>query len=212
MQYADLSGIAFIEALASTKPVPGGGGASALVGAIGTALGNMAGSISQPRKKDPADQERLAALAAQATQLQQTLLTLIDRDAQVFEPLSQAYRMPKDTPEQQAEKAKVMEAALLDACQVPLEIMEACCAAINLHREFAQLSTALVISDVGAGAACCRAALAAASLNVYINTSSMKDRQTAQALAKKANQMLDSYLPLAEEIYTGVLARLRSTD
>jgi formiminotetrahydrofolate cyclodeaminase len=126
----------FVEVLASKAPVPGGGGASALVGAVGTALGNMVGSLTVGKKKYADVEDEMYELKAKCDQLQKDFLRLIERDAEVFEPLSKAYGMPKETEEEKAEKARVMEIVLKDACSVPMEIMEKCCEAIELIVEF----------------------------------------------------------------------------
>ena len=199
----------FVEVLGSKAPVPGGGGASALVGAVGTALGNMVGALTVGKKKYADVEEEMKELMAKATTLQGELLHLIERDAEVFEPLSKAYGMPRETEEEKAEKARVMEIVLKDACSVPMEIMEKCCEAIDLIVEFAAKGSALAISDAGVGAAFCKAALEGASLNVYINTKSMKNREYADELNKKADEMLSVYTKKAEEIYQSVAARLR---
>lgn len=199
----------FVEVLASKAPVPGGGGASALVGAIGTALGNMVGSLTVGKKKYADVEEEMYELKGKADALQKELLHLIERDAEVFEPLSKAYGMPRNTEEEKAEKARVMEIVLKDACSVPMEIMERCCEAIDLIEVFAEKGSTLAISDAGVGATFCKAALEGASLNVFINTKSMKNREYADELNKKADEMLSVYTKKAEEIYQGVVARLR---
>ena len=102
----------FVEVLASKAPVPGGGGASALVGAIGTALGNMVGSLTVGKKKYAEVEEEMWELKGKCDQLQKDFLRLIERDAEVFEPLSKAYGMPRETEEEKAKKAaeaKAME-------------------------------------------------------------------------------------------------------
>ena len=95
----------FTEVLASKAPVPGGGGASALVGALGMALGNMVGALTVGKKKYAAVEEEIKALMAQAETLQTELLSLVEKDAEVFAPLAAAYSMPKETEEEKAEKA-----------------------------------------------------------------------------------------------------------
>lgn len=199
----------FVEVLASKAPVPGGGGASALVGAIGTALGNMVGSLTVGKKKYADVEEEMYELKGKADALQKELLHFIERDAEVFEPLSKAYGMPRNTEEEKAEKARVMEIVLKDACSVPMEIMERCCEAIDLIEVFAEKGSTLAISDAGVGATFCKAALEGASLNVFINTKSMKNREYADELNKKADEMLSVYTKKAEEIYQSVAARLR---
>ena len=200
----------FVEVLGSKAPVPGGGGASALVGAVGTALGNMVGALTVGKKKYADGEEEMKELMAKATTLQDELLHLIERDAEVFEPLSKAYGMPRETEEEKAEKARVMEIVLKDACSVPMEIMEKCCEAIDLIVEFAAKGSALAISDAGVGAAFCKAALEGASLNVYINTKSMKNRECAEELNRKCDEMLAVYTVKADEIFRNVLGRLKA--
>lgn len=207
MEFTKGSCEAFVEVLASKAPVPGGGGASSLVGAIGTALGNMVGSLTLGKKKYADVQDDIIALKAKADALQMELLDLVQKDAEMFEPLSKAYGLPKETEEQKAEKARIMEAALKDACSVPLLIMEKCCEAIELHKEFAAKGSALAISDVGVGVTCCRAALLGASLNVFINTKSMTDKAYAEKINEKAEAMISKYVAMADEIFADVRAR-----
>ena len=198
----------FVDVLSSKAPVPGGGGASALVGAVGTALGNMVGSLTVGKKKYADVEEEMYSLKEKATKLQEELLRLVERDAEVFEPLSKAYGMPRATEEEKAEKARVMEIVLKDACSVPMEIMEKCCEAIELLEVFAEKGSTLAISDAGVGAAMCKAALLGASLNVYINTKSMKNREYAEELNAKCDAMLEKYPPMADKVFESVLGRL----
>lgn len=198
----------FVEVLASKAPVPGGGGASALVGAVGTALGNMVGSLTVGKKKYADVEAEIKELQAKCDILQKELLKLIERDAEVFEPLSKAYGMPKNTEEEKARKAEVMEKVLKEACSVPMEIMEKCCEAIDLIEVFAEKGSVIAISDAGVGAAFLRSALNGASLNVYINTKSMADREYAGELNQKADRMLEVYGTKAETIFQQVKGRL----
>ena len=199
----------FVDVLASKAPVPGGGGASALVGAIGMALGNMVGSLTVGKKKYADVEADIIALKEKATALQADFLRLVDADVEAFEPLSKAYGMPKETEEQKAEKARVMAIVLKDACAVPMEIMEKCCEAIDVIEEFAAKGSALAISDAGVGVVFCKAALLGASLNVYINTKSMADKEYAASLNEKADKMIADYSKKADEIFAAVNARLR---
>jgi len=208
MDFTEISCKEFVAELAGKSPVPGGGGASALVGAIGTALGSMVGSLTVGKKKYADVEQDVLDLMDKANRIQNELLGLVNRDAEVFEPLSRAYGLPKNTEEEKAEKARIMEQALRDACAVPLEIMELCCHAIDLQKEFAEKGNRLAISDAGVGAALCKAALIGASFNVFINTKSMADREYAEQANKKANDMLDMYIPLADEVTEYVLNKL----
>jgi formiminotetrahydrofolate cyclodeaminase len=208
MDFTKQSCETFVRELASKDPVPGGGGASALVGAIGTALGNMVGSLTLGKKKYAAVQDAILSLKSKADELQKDLLSLVTKDAEVFEPLAHAYSLPQDTEEEKVEKARVMENALQGACAVPLVIIEKCCKAILLHKEFAAKGTAIAISDVGVGVVFCKAALLGASLNVFINTKSMVNRSYAETVNKQVRSLLNTYTSLADEIYAGVAAQL----
>ena len=109
-----------MESLASKAPAPGGGGAAALVGAVGVALGNMVGSLTVGKKKYAAVEADLRALNARAEVLRRRLEALVQADAEAFLPLAAAYGLPKETPEQQAHKAAVLEQALDGACSARL--------------------------------------------------------------------------------------------
>lgn len=210
MKFSEISVKEFAEVLASKEPVPGGGGASALVGAVGTALGNMVGSLTVGKKKYADVESEMWELKAKADQLQKDFLELIERDAQVFLPLAKAYSLPKETVEERAYKEKVMEEALHHACMVPLEIMEKCCASLDLIRVFAEKGSRLALSDAGVAAAFCKAALQGASLNVYINTKSMKDRVCAEDWNQKCDAMIEKYGKMADEIFGQVAGELKS--
>ena len=192
----------FVEVLASNAPVPGGGGAAALVGAIGTALGNMVGSLTVGKKKYAAVEAEIIALKAKCDDLQKQLLDQVPADAEGFEPLAKAYGIPKDDPN----RDKVLEEATIVACKVPMKIMELCCEAIEAIAVFAAKGSRLAVSDAGCGAVCCKAALQSASLNVFINTKSLKNRELAEEMNRKANGMLDKYCAMADEIFTSVRA------
>ena len=194
----------FVEVLASNAPAPGGGGAAALVGAIGTALGNMVGSLTVGKKKYAAVEEEIIALKARCDALQTELLDQVEADDKGFVPLAKAYGIPKDDPKRDA----VLEEATVTACAVPMHIMELCCQAIDCIAVFAEKGSRLAVSDAGCGAVCCKAALQAASLNVFINTKSLKNRTVAEEMNAKANGMLDTYCAKADAIYNMVRANL----
>lgn len=205
MRFEDKKINEFTEVLASKEAVPGGGGASALVGSIGMALGNMVGSLTIGKKKYADVEEDIQALMTEGENLRIELLSMMDKDAEAFAPLAKAYGIPKDDPS----RDEVMEKALDVACQAPMDIMRTVCKALDVIKEFAAKGSALAISDAGVGAVCCKAALQGASLNVFINTKSMKDRTKAEALEAEANAMLDKYCRLADEIYAVVVERIK---
>lgn len=192
----------FVKVLASDAPAPGGGGAAALVGAIGTALGNMVGSLTVGKKKYADVQDEIIALKAKCDDLQKQLLDQVEADEINFLPLAKAYGIPKDDPT----RDQVMEEATIIACSTPMHIMELCCEAIDAIAVFAAKGSRLAVSDAGCGAICCKAALQSASLNVFINTKSLKNRKVAEEMNAKANGMLDKYCALADQIFAEVRA------
>ena len=152
----------------------------------------------------------IIALNVRAEALRKRLEALVQADAEAFLPVAAAYKLPKETPEQQAHKAAVLEKALDRACAVPLEVMLACGEGIALAAEYAEKGSVLALSDAGCAALFCKAALQASALNVAINTKLMTDRAHAAALDEKAARMLAEYLPLADEVYQSVASRLRA--
>ncbi|MDY3238931.1 MAG: cyclodeaminase/cyclohydrolase family protein [Anaerovoracaceae bacterium] len=194
----------FLEQLASAAPVPGGGGASALAGALGIALGNMVGSLTVGKKKYAAVEDEIRDLNEKAAALREELLCLVEKDAEVFEPLSKAYGIPKDDPGREEVMANVLKAA----AEVPLAIMKKCCEALDLITVYADKGSVLAVSDAGCAASLCRAAMESAALNVYINTKSMADRQLAETLNREVCAMLQEYSQKADAIYQSVSGRL----
>ena len=194
----------FLTELASSAPTPGGGGAAALCGALGIALGNMVGSLTLGKKKYADVQEDIAALNSRAEALRADFVALIDADAAAFAPLSRAYGIPKDDPA----RAEIMEAALKRAAEPPLEIMRKCAEALDVIADYAAKGSALAISDAGCAAALCVAAMKAAALNVRINTKSMMDRDAADKMNAETYELLTKYTKLAEKIYEDVSGRL----
>ena len=204
MLYIDKSCAEFVEILASSAPVPGGGGASALVGAIGTALGNMVGSLTVGKKKYAEVETDIIRLKEKSDDLQAEFLRLVDEDAVSFGPLSKAYGIPKDDPT----RGKAMEDALRIATTAPMDIMHACARSIEIIAEFAQKGSAIAISDAGVGAALARAAIVGASFNVYINTKAMTDREYAGKINAEADELLEKYVAKAEEIVAKVYEKV----
>ena len=190
----------FTEVLASPEPVPGGGGASALIGAIGISLGDMVGELTTGKKKYAEVEEDIQRLMAKAQELRVRFLAFVDGDAEVFAPLAKAYSIPKDDPDRDA----IMEDALRLGCSVPMDIMRCCAEALDVIEEFAAKGSRLAVSDAGCAAVACKAAMQAASLNVFIHTKSMKDRDYAEALNAEAHGLLNKYEPVADAIYTTV--------
>ena len=187
----------FTEQLASPSSVPGGGGASALVGAIGIALGDMVGEHTVGKKKYADVEEDLRSLMARAQGLREKLVECVDRDAAAFAPLSKAYKIPKEDPS----RDEILEKCLKDAAQVPLEIFDICLEAIEIVKGFAEKGSRLIISDAATGAVMLKGAMFGAAINVKVNTNLMKDREYADKIAGYVDSKMRKYEKMADQIF-----------
>jgi methenyltetrahydrofolate cyclohydrolase len=198
----------FCSELASASAVPGGGGAAALAASLGVGLDIMVGCLTVGKKKYAASEPELKELAEKARTLLERCIALIDADAAAFEPLSRAYALPKDAPD----RDEITEKCLDDAAAVPLELVRLCGTAIELTGRFAELGSALAVSDAGCAAALCRSSLESAALNVFVNTRLMKNRDRADELNGEVSRCLEKYIPLAENIYNSVKGKLKPDE
>ena len=205
----DVSTKDFLEDLSSKSPVPGGGGASAYVGAMGMALGMMVGNLTIGKKKYQIYEQDLILLQKKSSEIMEQLKSLVEEDAKVFYPLSQAYGMKAVTESEKSKKDEVLQSVLIQATLVPLEIARCCCEAIELHREYAEKGTTIAISDVGVGVMFCMAALQGAKLNVLINTKIMKDQARKHCIEKELIELVDAGTQAAFDIFQQVEAKLR---
>ena len=198
----------FLEVLASKAPVPGGGSAAALGGAIGMALSNMVGNLTTGKKKYAPVEEEIQELLKEGGRIIDSLKNLVDRDAEVFAPLANAYSLPKDSAEKAAHKEKVMEECSKRACSVPLEIMRQAYAGIKIHERMGQIGSKLAISDVGCGAVFLKAALTGAYLNVLINLQAIKDKNFLEGINREAKELLTEGSRIADQTLERVISRL----
>ncbi|MCI6888535.1 MAG: cyclodeaminase/cyclohydrolase family protein [Lachnospiraceae bacterium] len=194
--------------LASKASVPGGGGASALGGALAAALGQMVANLTVGKKRYADVEEEMQQCLFALNVLQMELLALADKDAEVFAPLAEAYGMPSGTEEEKAEKERVMEERLLAASQVPMMMMEKAAGVLDFVELLEKKGSKMAVSDAGVAAQFARAAITGAVMNVYINTKSMKNREKADELNAKAQKLLEEGAKKADEIYGSVLKKL----
>lgn len=199
----------FAGSLSSARPVPGGGGACAAAGAFAAALGMMVANLTVGKKRYADVEEEMKEILIRLGALRDQLLELIDKDAEAFEPLSRAYGLPRETPDQREEKERVLEAALYEASMVPLEIMERILEAMEDLEILSKKGSRIVISDAGVGVLFAQAALDGASLNVFINTKLMKDRDRAQRIDEKAEDLIRQGQEYKDRIYSAVMSQIR---
>ena len=201
----DKSCTEFAAELAGKVSVPGGGGAAAYVGALGVALCSMVGNFTTGKKKYAEYEEDVQRMLAEGEQVRARLLELVEEDAAAFYPLSQAYGIPKEDPT----RDEVLEKCTKDALAGPLEMMRQIAKAIELLEEMNVKGSRMLISDVGCGAVCAAAAMRAASMNVFINTKGLKDREYAAKVEAEADELL-AYVPRAKAVADEVAAGIRA--
>lgn len=197
----DLTLNEFSEKLFSKEAVPGGGGASALVGALAVSLGAMAANLTLGKEKYAEYTDELSTNLEKAEKLRLRLLELIEEDAVGFGEINKAYKVkPRDK--------ELIEKALVSAATPPLKMMEAIKEVIDILIIFSDKTSVLVVSDVGVGAKFAEAALKSAYLNVVVNVKLMKDEKTAAEIGEKAERLLH-YAKKADEVYENIVKQLK---
>lgn len=173
------------------------------------ALSNMVGNLTVGKKKFADVEEEVKSLLEQGSKIIKELKELIDKDAEVFEPLSKAYGLPKDTPEEAAHKAKVLEECSINACSVPMEIIHKAHAGIKIHQRMGQIGTRLAISDVGCGVVFLKAALLSGQLNVMINLGAIKNKKFLNETNTEMNKLIEEGCKIADETLAMVQEKLK---
>ncbi len=199
----------FIENVAAATPTPGGGGASAYCGALGSALSSMVGNITLGNKRYAQVWDEVQRTLDSLSSVRAELLDLVDRDAQAFEPLSAAYRMPRGTEEEAAQRHSAIQQALSEAIEAPLAIMRACARVIDYSSILACKGSHSALSDVAGGVSFAQGALKGAALNVYVNAASLESRDQAKHYTDEADRLIAEYGRKADEIYNHILKEIR---
>ncbi|CEO15945.1 methenyltetrahydrofolate cyclohydrolase (5 [[Clostridium] sordellii] len=194
----------FVDVLASKSAVPGGGGAAALTGAIGIALGSMVCNLTIGKKKYDEHEESVKSILEKARSLEKDLIGMIDEDAECFLPLSKAYGLPSSTDEEKKIKSETMENGLKKACEVPIKIVKVCYESIKLHEDLVDKGSRLAISDIGVGVQCLRAAILSGQLNVLININSIKDEKYVNEVRNEINSLVEEGVKICDEVYLKV--------
>jgi formiminotetrahydrofolate cyclodeaminase len=198
----------FLDQLASSAPTPGGGSVAALCGALSAALSSMVANLTLGREKykdvEPAIREALE----QAERLRAEFTQLIDDDIAAYGALSAAYRLPKATPDEQAERSAHIQGALQGAADAPMRIAEQARQALDLCRALVEIGNPNVISDVGVAAITAHAALESAELNVLINLKAIKDQALADALLHRLNAARGGAAPITQDILATVREKM----
>ena len=178
---------AFSEDLASSAAVPGGGSAAAYAGVMGASLAGMVGRISAP--KDESGQ--LRAFVDEVDNLRADFLRLVDDDSAAYARVAEAMRLPRKTDEEKKERQDRMQAALLAASRVPLEVAETARRLLDACERGVASASPMTASDIGVGALMAETALRGAALNVMINLASIKDPAQVKAISEHLDRAVD---------------------
>jgi len=200
----------FLDELASEQPTPGGGGAAAIMGAVGAALVSMVANLTIGKKNYEAFDAELKEARAKAEALRAELTAAINEDVDAFNAVMGAYGLPRGTDEEKAARAAAIQAALKQATDAPLRAVKACHEVIKLSAIVAEKGNINVISDAGVAALAANAGLRSAALNVYINAKSIKDREFAEIRLGEVNALTDLAALKTEEVYAVVRGKIGS--
>jgi glutamate formiminotransferase/formiminotetrahydrofolate cyclodeaminase len=197
----------FLDALASADPAPGGGSAAAFAGAMSAALVAMVARTTIGKKKYVGVEEEMQALILQAETLRTSLTLAVSQDADAFEAVMAAYRLPKETIREQDARQQAVKQATLRAAQVPLEVIEQLVQVLELAEVVAARGNLNAITDAASGAELAQAAIRSASLNVRVNLSGLEDQSGIHAFWEKLQTYEDRAAILGERIRTNVRDR-----
>ena len=191
----------YLDAVASTEPVPGGGGAAALTGSLACALGCMVAGLTMG-KRAYADFEQGARSALESCErLRARMLELSNSDAEGFRPVTVALKLPRSTPEEVAARAEALDGALASACEAPFEVLESALESLGALHELAEHGSKIAVVDVGVAASLARTAADGAALTVHANARMMSDDARAAALCERADQLMGLTEVRSREVY-----------
>ena len=196
----------FIDVLNSDAPTPGGGGASALAGALSAALCGMVANLTTGKKKYAEYQGEIDEIIIAAKALSIRMENLIEEDARAFGPLAKAYGIPKDEPG----RDEVLENALCAAAEPPYRIVETAGEVRDIIVRLKDIGSRLAISDVGVAAALCSAAARGAAMNVYINTKLMTDRDKAERMNEVTGALVSEISKDCDAVYDSIKGDLKA--
>ena len=205
----DMTCEGFAEETASESPAPGGGSISAYMGALGAALGTMVANLSSHKAGWDERWEFFSDWADKGHALMSELLHLVDEDTEAFNRIMAVFAMPKSTDEEKAARSAALQEATLYATEVPLRTMETSFKAFDIVRAMAEEGNPNSVSDAGVGALAIRSAVMGACLNVKINAAGLKDRQKAEALIARAEQIVAQAQKAEAEILAAVESKIQ---
>ena len=208
MRLTELKTKEFVSMLASDAPAPGGGSASALFGALGTALVSMVANLTTGKEKYAEYEERMQEVLTETNELMISFNNLIEKDTEVYNAVGAVMTMPKATDEEKAQRREAMQNALKEATVVPYAMMEEAAKTLQVLEKAMGYSNPNAVSDLGVAALGLKAALQGAWLNVKINLGSIKDESFVMEYQSKGEKLLTDNLKFADSLYKAVEEQL----
>ena len=190
----------FTELVAAGTPAPGGGSVAAYCGVLAASLGQMVCNLTIGKEKYAEFEPRLRAIRSELERLGARLRELIAEDAASFEAVLRAYRLPKDSDEQKADRAAQVQIALRGAVGVPVETAQRGFDILRLLGELADIGNPNALSDVAVGARLAQVAIRGASYNVGVNLDSISDRVAADTTREQMKGMIEQSKTIAEQV------------
>ncbi|MBR3359086.1 MAG: cyclodeaminase/cyclohydrolase family protein [Solobacterium sp.] len=194
----------FTAAAASKRPVPGGGGVSALAGSLAASLAEMVTQLTTGKKRYAEYEEEIQQLMREAEELRIELLSCIEKDAEAFAPLAAAYGMDRNA-EGYRER---LEACLRAAAEPPFLILKLCTRVVEIDERLSAIGSKLAVSDAGTSVMLAHGAMYGAYLNVKVNTRLMQDKMYAEEKEEEAEDLLEEYAERALNCFEAVEERL----
>jgi len=197
-----------LEASASDAPTPGGGSVSAIVGSFGVAMVSMVGNLTVGKTKYQDVEPQVKVILEKTNKLMSRLEELVAEDIKVFGQFMDVLKLPKDTEEQKAERARLMQEALKGATDTPMEIARVCLEGLELAEELSTIGNKGAISDVGVAAYVAEAALNSVLLSVDINIPSIKDAEYVDKIQTEKYALIVKAAQLREKAVAQVRERM----
>jgi methenyltetrahydrofolate cyclohydrolase len=198
----------YLDDAASKKPAPGGGSVSACAGALGAALVGMVCNLTRGREKFADVEAEIVTLVEAAEAARARLEQLLQEDTTAYNGVITAYKMPKETEEEQAARTAAIQAGLIVAADVPLEICRVAVEVCRLAKVAAGIGNPQAVTDAGIGAILGEAAVVGAALNVKINLGSIKDEAYVVKAAAEIEAIEAEAAALRAETHEITLSKL----
>ena len=194
----------FSEELASSTPTPGGGSVAALMGAMGAALVSMVANLTIGKKKYANVEDEVSKLLEESESLRHKLENAIQKDVAAFNSVMSVYALPKTSDEEKKYRNQKMQISLKEAIEAPLECAYLAMSVLPLSKKIAEIGNVNIISDAGVAALAARAALRSSALNVYVNASSLDDKDFGSAKIFEVKKLISESSQLEQEVFDKV--------